>query len=227
MDIFDPQLNFSPEKPFYPMVISYISQVYGIHYLISHGFYLRFENFCKKMENIGYSKDEQILRYSHSCGEENRKAIEKVIRSGKMEFFVTPALASKTSNDIRINKETLAEEIFKDPNTAIQYFNHISAGGLLILAWENTRDDHTDDPLWKFLYHCRNAAAHKGFFNFQNGEPKKVAKWKSLEITSSLQGYPLFPVDPKKDSHDPPKESFLKIGDVLYLLADIEKKFYK
>jgi hypothetical protein len=32
MNMFDPQLNFSPEKPFYPLVVSYISQIYGFFY---------------------------------------------------------------------------------------------------------------------------------------------------------------------------------------------------
>lgn len=219
MRIFNPQLDFSPDKPFYPMVISYDSQVYGFHYLISHGLFTRFEDFCNLPKNIHLSKNEQILRYSQSCGEENQKDVKKVISSGKMELFFTPELMSTTSNGVRINQDILAKEIFKDPNKAIQYYNRISAGGLLILAWENTKDDQNDDPVWKFLYHCRNAAAHKGYYNFLHGEPKQLAKWRSLEITKALQGNPLFP--------DPPREGFLGVGDVLYLLSDIEKEYYQ
>jgi len=120
----------------------------------------------------------------------------------------------------------LAKEIFKDPNTTIQYYNPISAGGLLILAWKITTDNHTKHPLWEFLRHCRNVTAHKGNFNFINGEPRKPAIWKSLEITKDLHEHPLFPAPPKENPQGSLEKGFLGIGDVLYMLADIEKEFY-
>jgi hypothetical protein len=82
-----------------------------------------------------------------------------------------------------------------------------------------TRGFHTHDPLWEFLRHCRNAAAHKGFFNFMHGGPKRPAKWRGLEIVSSLQSTPLF--------NDPQVSGFLGIGDALHLLSDVEQTFPK
>jgi hypothetical protein len=186
--------------------------------LISYGIFNLFEEFSKNPENLNLSITEQILHFSLSCGERNIKDVENVIKSGKMELFLSPELISKISKGIKINKNAIIKEIFKDPNTSLQYYNRISAGGLLILAWENTKGDHTDDPLWEFLRHCRNASAHKGHFHFLHGEPKKPAKWKSLEITHDLHDHPLF--------SEPPEEGFLGVGDVLYLLTDIEKEYY-
>jgi len=218
MDVFDPQLIFAVEKPFYPLMMSYICQVHGFFDLVSRGLYQRFERFCQKQTNSSLSRHELIQLFCQSLDDKNRKTAEEVVSGGKMGMIFKQELASCISSGIKVNTEALAKEVFEHSDPAIRYFNRISAGGLLILAWENTETDHVHDPMWEFLRHCRNAAAHRGFFNFYQGEPKRVAKWITLEIVQRLQGQPLFP--------DPPKKGFLGIGDVLYLLADIEKEFY-
>jgi hypothetical protein len=218
MDVFDPQLIFSPDKPFYPLVMSYLCQVHGFFDLVSRGLYQRFERFCQKETNSSLSHHELIQLFCQSLGEKNRKAAEEVVSGGKMGIIFEQELASCISSGIKVNTEDLAKEVFEHSDPAIRYFNRISAGGLLILAWENTESEHVHDPLWEFFRHCRNAAAHRGFFNFYQGEPRRAAKWRTLEIVQGLQDQPLFP--------DPPKKGFLGIGDVLYLLADIEKEFY-
>jgi hypothetical protein len=218
MDIFDPQLIFSPDKPFYPLVMSYVCQIHGFLDLASRGLYQRFERFCQKQTNFSLSRHELIQLFCKTLDEKNRKTAEEVVSGGKMGMMFKQGLASSISTGIKVDTEVLAGEIFEHPTSAIRYFNRISAGGLLILAWENTEADHMRDPVWEFFRHSRNAAAHRGFFNFYQGEPKRPAKWRTLEIIQGLQGQPLFP--------DPPKKGFLGIGDVLYLLADIEKEFY-
>ena len=118
---------------------------------------------------------------------------------------------------IEIAIEDLANEIIRDHKSPVSHLNNISAGALLIVAWESTAISHSKDPLWEFLRHCRNAAAHGGAFDFHKGEPKNLAAWSGLCITNSLQGTPLF--------SPPATSSFIGAGDVLVLLYDIEHKF--
>jgi hypothetical protein len=74
---------------------------------------------------------------------------------------------------------------------------------------------HTTDPIWEFLRHCRNAAAHKGRFNLVRGEPRRLATWRSKTTAPGLNGTLLFT--------DGKLPGFLGPGDVLYLLSDLEK----
>jgi hypothetical protein len=95
---------------------------------------------------------------------------------------------------------------------------------LLILAHETTAGHHTHDPLWEFLRHCRNAAAHGGRFELRHGEPKRPATWRNLTITTGLAGTRLIdgPRRPTSAADDVEK-GLLAVGDVVPLLWDIER----
>ena len=211
MSIFDPPLPFDPTKPFYPLVVSYVVQVHGFIELASRGL-------VSKLENVS---QEEIERYiSLEPDEKVREALKAAYRGGKTGLFGKQQLESKvTGQGVNINVELLANELFDNYEAPLGYFNRMTAGALLILAGEITHSYHTHDPLWEFLRHCRNAAGHKGFFNFLHGEPRRPAKWRRLEIRSSLQGQPLF--------FDPPIPGFIGSGDTLYLLWDIEQAYPK
>jgi len=209
MSIFDPQLPFDPSKPFYPLVISYIVQVHGFIELASRGV-------ISKLQEHSPEAIENHISVEPSV--KVKKFFKAGYESGTTALFGEQQLESKViGQGIKINIQPLANELFKDYEAPLGYFNRMTAGALLILAWEITTPFHTHDPIWEFLRHCRNAAGHKGFFNFLHGEPKRPAKWRNLEILSSLQGQPLF--------FDPPTPGFLGIGDTLYLLWDIEQSF--
>jgi len=123
-------------------------------------------------------------------------------------------LAPIAGQPLKVDVNLLGKLILQDHGAALVYFDRMTAGPLLILAWETTKGRHTKDPLWEFLFHCRNAAAHNGAFRLLNGNPKHPAEWRRTKIVSSLHGQPLLA--------DPPAPGFMGPGDPFYLLADIE-----
>jgi len=211
MDIFQPQITFDTNKPFYPLVINYVVQNHGLIDMASRGL-------LSKLEEIGPEGVGMLLADKGYKVKGFDEAVQSVFKSGKTGLIGEQELESKVmSKGVKVKIDALANEVFNNHADPLSFFNRMSAGSLLILAYEITKKVHTQNPLWEFLRHCRNAAAHKGFFNFLHGEPKRPAKWNSLEIVSSLQGKPLF--------NDPPISGFLGIGDTIHLLSDIEQTF--
>jgi len=209
MKALEPELQFDPRKPFYGIVLGYLAQVHGFIEMCSRGILPMLQR---------QPREEVELWLQKKSG----GPVDEYFRSALAARGLTPLigqqqLTSKTARGIKVNVEELATEIVTNYNEGIKYFNKVNAGGVLILAWEVTNDYHSYHELWEFLRHCRNAAAHRATFHFLHGEPKRTARWRSLEIVAALQGQPLFP--------DPPITGFIGIGDVLYLLADIEAAF--
>lgn len=208
MSILNPHLGFSKDKPFYPLIISYLTQVHGFIELASRGF----------KAVLNKLKEEEIENYLQNETNKISSAFKNVYENGITGLIGNQELGSKVeAKGIKINVNNLADELFENYKSPLDNFNRMTAGGLLILSWEITDGFHTKDPLWEFLRHCRNAAGHKGYFNFLNSEPKRIAQWRNLEIKRELQGTPLF--------FDGVNNGIIAIGDVLYLLWDIEQKF--
>lgn len=208
--------QFDPAKPFYSLVLTYLSQLHGLMELISVGLIQRFEKISERRAFVSLTAEERIAKYVAALELKNQPIVERVLRGGKTALMFEPVLPSVTARPIKLDIPMLAETAFLEHEAAIRDFNRISAGSLLILANERVTK-HRGDPIVQFLRHCRNAAAHGGVFTFDSGEPKKPAVWRTLTIERPMQGNCLFPV--------PPNKGFIGIGDVLYLLADIEKKF--
>lgn len=121
-------------------------------------------------------------------------------------------------NTIDVDVREMATEIAGNANYLASSLMK-SAGNLLIVAHEICKDKpwHDTGPLWEFLRHCRNAAAHGGSFALRHGEPKRAAIWGHLQITPGMQGTSLFKgVDPN---------GFLSPGDPIRLLWDIEQAY--
>lgn len=89
---------------------------------------------------------------------------------------------------------------------------------LIINTYALTVDKHSsDDPLWQFYRHVRNAAAHGGKFNFNKNQPDKPSEWKNMKLEASLnKTYLIDTIDQK---------GYMKFGDIILLLLDIEDKF--
>jgi hypothetical protein len=209
MKALEPALHFDPSKPFYGIVLGYLTQVHGFIEICSRGILSRLQRDPREKVELWLKRESSEL-------------VKEFLRSALAGGGVTPLfgqqqLASNTAKEIRVNIEDLAKEVLPNYNEGIKYFNRASAGGVLILAWEVTNNHHSHHDLWEFLRHCRHAAAHRGHFHFLHGEPKRPARWRSLEIVPALQGQPLFT--------DPPVDGFIGTGDVLHLLADIEAAF--
>ncbi|MEG4391613.1 hypothetical protein [Microcoleus sp. BROC3] len=217
MNFLEPQLKFAPNKPFYPLVCSYLAQTHGFIELISRGLLLELKQL--QPTSIEKLKIDQTNEYNSDTF---TRLARELLQKGVTPLIGDPQHPSHVDIPIKVNIESLGYELFfkhEKYDDVIMAFKKIAAGGLLIVAKEITEPDRTKDELWEFLRHCRNAAAHGGSFNFQNGEPKHPAKWRSLEIKASMQAQALFPAPPTTPG-------FINIGDVLYLLADIEAKFF-
>lgn len=212
MAIIHPELPFDQRKPFYSLVVSYIVQINGLEEL-------RLRGLLSGLDAILSHKFQQQELYSKV--DDFKLAIESAYggssHTGWTGTYRFPSRAISKGLDIEI--KNLPSLVFSDTNCdeRLKYFKRMTAGSLLILAHEITEIYHNKDPLWEFVRHCRNAAAHKGYFNLLHGEPKRIAKWRTLEITKSLNGKSLF-----ADSSD---SGFLELGDVLFLLWDIEQAY--
>jgi hypothetical protein len=190
-----PRVNhFDRAKPFYPLVVGYILQWLGLKELMIRAF-------------LGPRGIDQ-------------EAIAKGLPLHELQKLAGPLeMRSEFSGDtINVDVDTFAREIVKEHQYLLPFFLRAS-GSLLILAHEITKDEPYRDegPLWEFLRHCRNAAAHKGVFHFLNGEPKRPAIWGTLRIEASMQGTPLF--------KDEDGQGFISPGDPIRLLWDIEQAY--
>ncbi len=151
---------------------------------------------------------------------ENVAAAERVLGGSSVTALLGDASpASLVDQAVTVDVAKLALSVFSDSEPAIRNFNLQSAGALAILAWEHTESIHTHEPIWEFLRHLRNAAAHGGRFHFVNKEPRRPAVWRTKAIDRSLQGTAIFAA--------PLNAGFLGPGDVLYLLADIDAQFVR
>lgn len=186
--------HFDRTKPFYPLVVGYVVQWLGLK--------------------------ELLLRAILGPRDIAWEAAKHGLQSELLEEILGPLkLRSEFSADpIVVDVETLASEIFQEHEYLLPHLVRAS-GSLLILAHETTKDEKYRDtgPLWEFLRHCRNAAAHSGGFHFTPGQPKRPAIWGHLRIDATLQGRPLFK---GKDY-----QGFLSLGDPIQLLWDIEQAY--
>jgi hypothetical protein len=205
----NPPLTFSENGPFHPLVIAYLAQAHGLIELASRGL-------LAHTENIGEDNVRHWIR--NEAGPRERSALERVVGATATPLIEDLTLASQVNGAITVNSDELGRQIFWKHRDPLRRFNTATAGGLLVLAWESTTGNHSREPLWEFMRHCRNAAAHRGHFTFKHGEPRRSAAWRTLDIGRDLEGSALFP--------DPPNPGFMAVGDVLHLLNDVESAFF-
>ena len=179
--------EFNPAKPFYSLVLAYLTQLHGLVELISVGLIQRFEMISERRAFRSLTGDERIAKYVSAMDPKNQPMVDRVLRGGKTALMFEPLLLSETAQAIKLDIPKLAETAFMEHEEAIRNFNRMSAGSLLILANERVTK-RRGDPIIQFLRHCRNAAAHGGIFTFDSGEPKKPAEWRTLKIERAMQG---------------------------------------
>jgi len=213
MKFLAPELSFDRNNPFHSLVVVCLAQSHGILDLASRGMNERFKT------EFGNS-EEKINQVCEGITEESREQVRSVLSNFPLPLPGVHRLKSVFDDGPKVDTELLGLEIVSAPKEPLASFNRMSAGSLLLMAWELTKDRNSKkkEPLWQFLYHCRNAVAHKGHFKFLNGEPKRKSEWRSLNIVDSLEGTPLF--------KDESGNGLLCPGDAMYLLADIEKQYY-
>jgi hypothetical protein len=202
-----PLAHFGRGKPFYPLVMQYALQLVGFKELAIRG-------------AMGGADIKQAV--NQVVGLPEQKAIAAANLAENLEKLLGPLelrSAVMGSQALLVPVDDIAKEVVSNVWFLSTYLMR-SAGSVLILGHELCKDmtAHDTGPLWEFLRHCRNAAGHGGNFNLLHGEPKRPAKWRSLEILPALQGTPLF--QREKDG-----SYFLGPADPILLLWDIEQAY--
>ncbi|MGH7650392.1 MAG: hypothetical protein ACREMS_00975 [Gemmatimonadaceae bacterium] len=207
MNFLIPNLSFKEDGPFVGLVVCYLCQVHGFNEIASRAI-------RRKMDQLDTADMEEAIE--QLSDQRTREALKGIARGGITGLLAEPALYAEVGEKISVDIGALADTIYNDHKPALSYLNRLSAGGMLILAWETTSELRTKDPAWEFLRHCRNAAAHEGRFHLKNGEPRRQAAWRSKHITADLNGKLLFT--------DGLAAGFIGPGDVLYLLSDLDRR---
>ncbi|HLG36150.1 MAG TPA: hypothetical protein VI757_14830 [Bacteroidia bacterium] len=204
---------------FYPSITLLAFAEFGIDEIFSRGFFIQKKNlhpeqneFVNEIKTFNFPPD-----------------VEKEIFKTRTftPLIIVPGF--KTKDNLRVYR--------MDPDLSATQFVSDERGRMdkrieftymtIIAAWEKVRQHNLmDSPVLQFFRHIRNAAAHDGKFHFDsgvidksNGELKKEAKWKSLEIKTSLQDLNLIATD-KND-----KTSFWDQGDLVEFLLDFESHY--
>jgi hypothetical protein len=205
-----PPNYFDRSKPFYPLVMNYVVQLIGFKELALRGI-------------SGPRRDDLLEstlgRFSIEYGEpdEDEEALE-TLRSHLAKLSGPLELRSEIQDElITVDIDGIARDLFEN-TIYVGAWTMPAAGSIFIVAYEMAKEQgwsDREDPLWEFLRHCRNAAAHRGRFAFRGKEPTWLARWGHLEITHSLEGTPLFT--------DAAGNGLLSPGDPIRLLWDLEQ----
>ena len=144
--------HFDRGKPFYPLVMNYVTQLLGFKELAVRG--LIGPRKVTEEEFLDTPRDWNPARVDESI-----RGIEKLL--GPLELR-----SEFQGNRIIVDADEVAGEI-ADNHLYLLPFYIRAAGSLLVLAHEMTRDQSYRDngPLWEFLRHCRNAATHNGLIH--------------------------------------------------------------
>ena len=185
--------EFDPAKPFYSLVLAYLCQVHGLAELISRGFYQKFEKFTQELRPSPHIPRKRLIAlFLATMDEAILKDAEKTLLGGATTLTIPLEMQAWSGEGIKWEAAELADIVFTDKyNAALRYFNRLTAGSLLVMAWEHVKAKHRRGPVAQFLRHCRNAAAHNGAFTFNRGQPDKPAELHGIEVTRGLEGTPL------------------------------------
>lgn len=205
-------LLFDRSKPFYPFIMAFYSSLHGYLDLISR-----------------YAVDE-VARID-TLGAPSLDVIRsldpiKFVSASKTPYLLsnTLSLDAQVGKDVEINWDELAQELYVNANYVLSTAIESALRMLMLSCYEVAKFAYNDlDEVWRFFKHCRNAAAHNGKFDLRTYDdgpvitPGKPARWVSKEIFMYMNGDPLL-IDQGG------KAAFLKLGDVLRLIHDIETK---
>ena len=141
--------------------------------------------------------------------EELRVSIDKLL---------SPLSLATTGDHNRLDVpiDFVAKEFVNNLNYLVSH-QVLAALNALVMAHEITKNQpyRVPNEKWEFLRHCRNAAAHNGNWAFLNGEPRRPARWRSIDLDPAMDGQPLLKGTDGK--------GFLNLGDPIALLWDLEQ----
>lgn len=104
--------------------------------------------------------------------------------------------------DENLNKDTISELV------ACMFIN---------ICYETVSSFNDKSPEFEFFRHIRNAASHNNTFCFKEWEPSRPAKWRGIDLDTSMKG--------SKNPFQGQKciGNIIGSADLLYLINDIEK----
>jgi len=188
---------FDRAKPFYPIVMAYLIQLHALKEIPALGV----------LGSVRAWNLEQ-LPGTEAEHEELRVSIDKLLSPLSL-------VTTGDHNRLDIPIDFVAKEFVNNLNYLIGH-QILAALNVLVMAHEITKDQpyRVPDERWEFLRHCRNAAAHNGNWYFLNGEPRRPAKWRGIDLDPAMNGQPLL--------KGPDGNGSLNLGDPIALLWDIE-----
>ena len=201
--------EFSRRSLFYPLITNYIILLSGFKEFGAAGLALL-------LREAPESTVQELLSSAEKKG--NIAQVRRLMGATPVELYEPLVMLSEQSNErVQIDLTSTMREIAQHASFLVQRVGPAAMGGLFIQAYESTSGHHDRKPLWEFLRHCRNAAAHGGRFNLLHGEPRRPAEWGRFRIEPSLQGTYL--------AASPERRGLLAPGDALKLLWDIEQTY--
>jgi hypothetical protein len=173
--------SFDRGKPFYPIVLNYICQLIGLTE--------------QTMRAVARPRDlDQMVR--------DDKASEQVVGIRESDPGVLRAWLQRTSNsqslrckmldrDIGIPFDETAKELVTNYSYLAPYFIIAAAGSLFVMAHEITKGKpwRNNDPIWEFLFHCRNAIADNAEIQLSEGITPKYCPMGALRSGSNSAGH--------------------------------------
>ena len=210
MSTSSPLYQFQRSSPFFHMVLNYQVLLLAFKEFGAAGIAL----FLKDLPDAEYQK---VLADARTKG--NAELIER-LKAVSIEELYPPLVLTSEFQEQHVTIDTLAT--MRELGTNIAYLvddlKLSAVSALLVHAYEATEKFHNTEPLWEFLYHCRNAGAHGGQFTFRNGQPRHPAIWGRYTLSRAThEGMPLI-------VHKGITGLFAP-GDPLRLLWDIEQRY--
>lgn len=206
---------FDRSKPFYPLIMNYVIFLIGFKEVALRGVIKELEMKSGETAEPYLPVIKKNILHKLSASEKEIVKIEQQLSKllGPLELK-----SEFQGNYIKVEVDDIAEDLCHNVLYLIKFTMNYP-GSLLILAHEISKDKSWYDrgPLWEFLRHCRNAAAHGGLFTFKGQEPCRPAEWGHFRIERGLEGTPLFKYEKAS--------GLLSPGDPIRLLWDIEQAY--
>lgn len=205
-----PLYQFQRSSPFYPMVMNYIVLLLAIKEFGAAGVALH-------LKELTDDKYQEVLADARIHG--NAELIEHLKVASVEELYQPLVLVSEFQEQhITIDTFATMRELRENIGYLVDDLKLSAASALLVHAHEATEKFQNTEPLWEFLYHCRNAGAHGGRFTFRNGQPKHHANWGKYNL--KRETHERIPLIAHKGI-----AGLFAPGDPLRLLWDIEQLY--
>jgi hypothetical protein len=148
--------SFDRGKPFYPLVMSFLSQLLGFKELAVRGI-------------VGHCSIDDVMSQLGAPTSVSDQSLASLRQSLETVMGPLELRSELSASHITVDVNEMAREISQNITYLAESIPY-ALGSVFILAYETSKDKpwHDQGPLWEFLRHCRNAAAHGGRFNLQN-----------------------------------------------------------